>query len=486
MAEAAGAFLTGPVVALFGGPGYGLEDLTYPRLFVGIYGLYIMIMAALMSMFMISRHTRVEEQTGRAELVRANVVGRRAPLTAAVVVTVTANVASSILIGSVLVGQGYGADGSFLFAAGIGAVGLAFTGVAAITAQLTEFSRTASGLAGIALGAAYAIRVAGDAIQEHGSALSWFSPVAWSQQTRAFVDERWWPLLLSITFAAVTIGVGYALAARRDLDAGLFGVRPGPARAAEWLRSPFALAYRLHRGSILGWSAALLAWGFGNGIIVEPIVDGLQNLSTDVLAIFGGDGPAGLIDGYLATMGVYTTTIIAVFVVLGVNTIRSEEYGGRAEPVLATATSRWSWLGSHMVVLAVGSAVLLAVTGLALGLGAAMGMGRPELLWEVTAGHLAFLPALLVILAIAGLLYGVVPGAVGATWVVVVYGFFMGFFGPLWDLPQWVLDLSPMEHIPGFPQESFVLTPLVALTLLAVALAVLGLSGLRRRDLTTT
>ncbi|HZD23554.1 MAG TPA: ABC transporter permease, partial [Acidimicrobiia bacterium] len=155
LAETAGSFLTGGVVAIFGGPGYGFENINFPIFFVGVYGLYIILMAALMSILMVSRHTRVEEQTGRSELLRSNVVGRMAPLTAAVIMAVMANVLLSVFIGSVLAGKDYEVAGSFLFGAGVGAVGLVFTGVAAITVQLMEFSRTASGLALIALGAAY-------------------------------------------------------------------------------------------------------------------------------------------------------------------------------------------------------------------------------------------------------------------------------------------------------------------------------------------
>ena len=93
---------------------------------------------------------------------------------------------------------------------------------------------------------------------------------------------------------------------------------------------------------------------------------------------------------------------------------------------------------------------------------------------------------LLVILGIAGLLYGVVPGAVGLTWVVVAYVFVMGFFAPLWDLPQWVLNISPLEHIPGIPLEDLVLTPLVLLTLASLVLTLGALASFRRRDLVAT
>lgn len=487
LAETAGGFLTQGVVAIFGGPGYGLEDLTFPRLFVGVYGLYVIVLAALMSILMVSRHTRTEEQSGRAELMRAGPIGRMAPLTAALFVTLLANLALSVLLSLVLIGQGYEVADSLLFGAGVGAAGLAFAGVAAITVQLTEFSRTASGLAGAALGAAYAIRLAGDSLEQGGALLSWFSPLAWSQQTRAFVDARWWPLLLSLAFAVVTVFIGYGLASRRDLGAGLIRPRPGPAGATPRLGSPLRLAYRLQRGAIVGWIVVLAIWGVGNGVIVEPVVDGLGDVSADVLAIFGGDESGTLLlDGYLSTMAVYDAALVGIFVVLGVLSMRSEEFEGRTEAVLATATSRWAWLGSHLAVLAAGSILLLAVVGLTLGLGAAVGLGQAEVVWDVTASHMAYAPALLVVLAIAGLAYGVVPGATGLAWAVVGYCFFMGFFAPVLDMPRWLVTLSPMEHIPRIPLEEFTASPMLALTVVALAVSAAGLVAFRKRDLVAT
>ena len=50
------------------------------------------VLAALMSTFAVVRHTRQNEELGRAELLGATVVGRYAGLTAAVIVAVAADV----------------------------------------------------------------------------------------------------------------------------------------------------------------------------------------------------------------------------------------------------------------------------------------------------------------------------------------------------------------------------------------------------------
>ena len=77
------AFTGSPAGALFGGRGFGFDDLTVERFLAGQYGLYVAIGAGLMGLLTVVRHTRAEERSGRAELVRANAVGRHAQLTAA-------------------------------------------------------------------------------------------------------------------------------------------------------------------------------------------------------------------------------------------------------------------------------------------------------------------------------------------------------------------------------------------------------------------
>ena len=68
-------FSAGPVGAVLSGPGYGFDaGLTYEQFFVGTYGLYFLLAAALMNILLVSRHTRVEEQSGRARLARARAV----------------------------------------------------------------------------------------------------------------------------------------------------------------------------------------------------------------------------------------------------------------------------------------------------------------------------------------------------------------------------------------------------------------------------
>lgn len=474
--------MSGSVGAIFG-PGYGRDDITAERYVVGVYGLFFFVLAALMSMLLVTRHTRAEEQSGRAELIRSGVVGRHASLTAALIVAAGANVLLALLLASTLTAYGHDGSDGLLFGASVGAIGLVFAGITAITAQITEYSRTAVGMAGAVLGAAWAVRAAGDMIRDYGSPLSWLSPLAWANQTRPYVDGRWWPLLLSLGLAAVAVAVGYSLSARRDLGAGLVAARPGAPAAAPWLRSPLAVVFRLQRSSLMWWTVALAASGLLVGGLGDQIADPV-GMSERRIEIFGGSVDA-LLDGYLGMMALFLTVISGIMLVLGLQAVRGEEVEGRADPVLATAISRWAWLGSYLAVLSLSVVGLLLATGVATGLGTVLAGEDVSYVWDMALAFLGHAPGVLVILGVAAMLYGVFPRAIGVTWVLIGYSLFVALFGTVMDLPGWAMNLSPMEHTGRPPLDGTSWSGSAVLLAIAVGLMVAGLAAFRRRDLET-
>ncbi len=475
-----GRFMEGAVGALFG-PGYGRGNITIEVYLVGTYGLFFFILAALMSILLISRHTRVDEQHGRAELIRSNVVGRHAPLTAVLIVAVGANALLALILGGAATANDFDGGQGLLFGASVGAVGLVFAGITALTVQVTEYSRAATGIAGAVLGTAWAVRAIGDMVRDYGSLLSWFSPLAWSNQTRPYVDGRWWPLLLSVGLAAAAAAVGYVLSARRDVGAGLVAARSGKSEAAPWLSSPLAATFRFQRAGLIWWTVALGVFGFIFGGVADEIADP-EDMSEDRLEMFGGSLDT-LVEGYLGVITLATVSIGSIMVVQGVQAARAEETSGRAEPVLATAVSRHAWFGSYLAVLAIGLVGMLLVVGFATGVGAAISVSDGSYVADVTAAYLAHAPGVLVLLGVAALLFGLLPKAIGLTWVLLSYSLFVGLFGYALDLP--FRTLLPIEHTGQPPLDDISWPATVSLLIIASALATAGLAGFHRRDLDT-
>lgn len=484
---------TTPVMGLIGGPGYGFDDITLPRLFAGMYGLYLMIGAALMAMTTVSRHIRVEEQTGRAELLRANVVGRHAQLVAALLLSTLMSVLLTAVMWIVVqfsVMEPGPTSANLIFVASVGAVGLVFTGVAAVTVQLSPFSRVGSSVAGAVLAVAFVIRGLGDmsALQQgHDGGvawLSWLSPLGWSQQTAPYTLDRWWPLLFSVGTTVILTGAGVALQSRRDLAAGLVADRPGPATAATWLDSPVALAFRLQRASLVGWSVAMLVAGVIFGAFAGPMADGADSMPPEIIEVLGGT--AGVVEGYLGFMGIYFAVMIAVYALLSVQSLRSQEQGFHTETVLSTAVSRRSWQLSWAGVTAVGALWLSALAGLGEGIGAAAGLGDAGLIGRTLLGHVAQVPAVWVLLSVAVLLYGALPRFMGLAWALLGYSTLLVLFGEMIELPEGVLDTAVFRHVGQYPAEALSWAAVGALTVLAALFTALGTRAFGRRDLVTT
>lgn len=480
---------TTPAMALIGGPAYGFEDITTAKLLVGLYGGFILIVAAVMGITTISRHTRVEEQSGRAELIRANVTGRHAALAASLILALLMSVAITVLVALAFhfsAAKPGSFNSSLLFAASIGAVGLVFAGLAAVTVQLSPYSRAASGMAGAILAATFVIRGLGDISFVQGGSLgwlSWLSPLGWSQQTAPLVLDRWWPLLISLGAAiALAIG-GFALQSRRDLAAGILPDRLGSAVAPAWLTGAFSLSFRLQRSGIMWWSIALFLGGLTTGAFVKTMADNADGMPPEILAVFGGAD--GMVDGYLGFMGIYIAIFVGAFAILAIQTLRSEEQEFRAEPVLAAAVSRTAWLLSWVSVAGLAVLWLLAFAGLGTGLGAALSTGDWSHVGPVLLGHAVHAAAVWVLLGLAVALYGIVPRLLGLAWLAFGASAVLALFGDILQLDDAVLDASVFRHIGQYPAQDISWTAIAILTAIAAVLIAIGVARFRKRDLIT-
>jgi ABC-2 type transport system permease protein len=473
--------LDNPGTQLFIGPGYGFDNYTYGAMTANEMLPLTAVAVALMSVFLVVRHTRSEEEKGRTELVRAATVGRLAPLTATVTVVVGAQLmlAALLTVGLPASLDGLSTGGSLAFSAALAGVGVVFAGVAALAAQLTVGARSAIGIASMALGGAYLLRSVGDITD---TALTWVSPFGWATEMRAYVDERWWPLLLSVALAAGTVTAAVAINRRRDVGFGIIADRPGPATAPRTLGSPFGLALRLQRATLFWWGISLFLLGLVYGGAAQEAAGLYEDIDAlkDYLVRIGAADPA---DQYLALTASISALIAVAYVIQSALRARSEESALLAEPVLATPVSRRAWLGSHLMMALGGSVVLLLAFGLGTGIARAIGVGDVGELPRLMSAALAYAPALWVFGGLATALFGLVPRAVAAVWGVFAVIVFVGFLGPILQLPDWTYDLSPLEHVSTLPVAEFSVIPELVLTAISAVLVSVGLVAFRRRDL---
>jgi polyether ionophore transport system permease protein len=444
------------------------------------------VFVAMLTVVLVVRHTRADEESGRLELAGGTAMGRRAPLGAALVVAVIANLALAVVTAGALAAAGLPVDGSIAFGLAWAGVGLAFAAIAAAAAQVTTSARTATALSAAVLAVVYVLRATGDTASEGGPRwLSWLSPIGWAQQFRPYAGNRWWVLLITLGFAVVVAGIAFALAARRDLGAGLLATRSGPASASGLLRSPLALAWRLHRGALLGWGVGFALVGAVLGGMASNVGEFLNNPSArDFITKLGGE--KALSDAFLALELGFAGVIAAAYGIQVVMRLRSEETEQHAEPVLATAVGRIRWAAGHILVAVAGTTLLMLLVGVAAGLAHGAQAGDLSQAGRVFTAALVQLPAAWVLPAIVVAAFGLAPRFVAVGWVALAGFLLLGELGPLLDLDQWVMDLSPFAHTPRLPGGTFAATPLLALTAVAGLLGAVGLAAFRHRDISGT
>jgi ABC-2 type transport system permease protein len=441
------------------------------------------VLLAIFGYAVVRRHTRSEEEDGRFELVGAGVVGRRAPLTAAVVVA-----CSAVLLTCLLTGLGYAAigmdvTGSIAAASGWAATGLAFVGLTAVAAQLASTARSCAGLTMGALGGLFLLRAIADAGTGVPGWLGWLSPVGWTSKADAFGSDRSWVALLGVALLIVCVAIAFSLLERRDLGAGLLPGRRGRAQAGRLLASPVSLSWRLGRGATIGWTVGMLIGGIVIGSLAKSALDMFKDPAiADLLAKMGG-GVGLLSDVYLSTELGFIAIIAAAYGVTTVLRWRSEEIGGHSELVLATATSRTRYAVGHILVALLGTAVLEVALGVGTVLADASGGGTLGGAGRVLPAALIRLPAVWVCVGVAVAATGWLPrwtAPIG--WGALAFSLVVGEFGGVFGMPGWLMDLAPFTHVPRMPVEAFAWTPTVTLLAIALALCVAGVVGFRRRD----
>ena len=315
------------------------------------YGVWGALFAALMSVFLVIRHTRGDEEAGRLELIGSARVGRQAPLA----------------VGDR--GRGAGQRGAHRRAVRRAArclasrppdrprsrspsapAGSRSPAISAVAAQLTAGARAARGLAIGVLGVAFLARAVGDSAGASGPAwLTWVLPLGWTETLRPFAGERWWVLALPLALFAAGAWLAFALAARRDHGAGLFPDRPGrPAasgRAARPVRARVAAAVAGARGlggRVRGHVRGLRRGGARASASSSAPAAALTKEFTRL------GGQSAIVNAYLAALMLLGGLVAAAYGVSAVLRLRAEETAGRADPVLAGSVGRARWGLSHL------------------------------------------------------------------------------------------------------------------------------------------
>jgi ABC-2 type transport system permease protein len=461
-----------PAAIIMGGPMFGGNETELGAMMANELMLTLIVAASILAILTVIRHTRAEEESGAAELVLSSVVGRYARTFAALIVVGGVNAVLAVTMTLAMAATGFGFVDTAAMCLGVTSVATVFGAVAAVTAQLWRQSRTATGAAMAALALAVLVRGIGDVIDHSGSPLSWLSPIAWAQQMRAFVDLRWWPLVMLVVLTVALTLLAMALESRRQYDDGTIpssGERPN----AHEISSVVGMHIALQRGQTTGWTVGLFLGGLAFGSMTKSLMDAAKSneLIQRLIAQQGNDG-------VYTTMTQFLAAAATAYVVGAVLRVYHDEENGLGEPVLAGAVSRWHWLLGAVASAVLGSAVLMFFAGLGNGLGAGITLGEPATIARLALAGLAYVPAMAAMAGVAAL--AVALRRPWIAWLAVTFVVLSLYLGALLRLPRWLLDLSPVGQTTA-PMD-YPVTALTVLVVTAAALTLLAGVLYRRRD----
>lgn len=443
------------------------------------------IALALVSVFLVTRNGRAEEESGRAELLRAAAIGRHTLSFAGWIVASLFAFVIGLLCGAMAVAAGLPVAGSILMGLSFTGVAIAFIGVAAVTGQLASTGRAANSWAGVVLALAYLLRAVADVNAEGDTPhwIAWLSPIGWGQQTRSFGENRWWVLLLPLAFGVACGSIALALERRRDLGAGVVPVRPGPVHASPLLGTALGLPLRLQRTSLIVWTLGVAAAGlFFGGIakLLEQLVTELGSSPIGAAITSGTDTP---VDGLLGFLLLFIAVLVTGFAVQSTLALRADE-SAHGEVEWSAAVSRWSWVGARIASPAAASAVMLFLGGLMQGASYGAQTGDPAQAWRFAAAALAYWPTVALVIALVAALAALVPRAATAiAWAAYGVLVLLAALGDVLGIPHDVVQATPFWAVPqpGRPDPSW--GPVWLMSAGAVVLAMLALWRYRRRDL---
>ncbi|TCL57925.1 ABC-2 type transport system permease protein [Kineothrix alysoides] len=469
-----------PAMVALMGPVYGLESMTTAVIMAQECLIWFVMAVAIMNIFFVNRHTRVDEELGRHEMLRALPVGR---LTGAVTTLFGAFALNAVISIITALGfmmlhiEGVTAAGAFSYSLSMGVQGFLFAALTLLAAQLFSTSRGVTGSVFALLGLFYTMRMSGDMA---GNALSIISPLGLGLRVYAFYEDNFVPILILLLEAVVTGTAALLICAGRDLGEGILPARKGREHASRFLRGELGLAWRLSRGTIFAWGLGLFALGASYGSVLGQI-DAFVNDNEMIQKILNTVGSYDITNNYIVLILAIGAILSSVPVMLLAGRIHAEEKHGRLEQLFAKAVPRMKMFLAYITLALLES--FLSLFLLTLGLfTAAWSTGAVELGPLLKAGF-AYLPALWVMLSLSVLLVGAFPRLTALVWVVFSYSFLMMYFGRLFDLPEWVHKLSPFGNVPQLPVQEFRLEPLIVMAALSLILGAIGVVRYGRRDI---
>ncbi|WP_400245670.1 ABC transporter permease [Niallia sp. JL1B1071] len=459
------------------------EDYTIGAVYTHNMLLFCGLFAMIISALHVVGHTRKEEDLGLMELVRSFQIGRQANSLAAMIETVVINVLLALIIGGVM--ASFGADtitteGSFLFGASIGMAGIIGAGIALVMAQIMPTSSSATGASLGIIGILYIIRSGTDVSNVD---LSMINPMGWTYLTYPFTENNWIPIIFALIFSFIVTVIAFVLEGGRDMGAGYLPERAGRENAKKSLLSVPGLFIKINKGSMISWLLAFIIMGAAYGSIYGDMQSFLEG-SDMVKQMFTQSG-FSLEESFTGTIMFVMIGLVSILPIAIVNKLFAEESRLHLSQLHATKVTRGQlyWTSVGLAIFAGFIGTLLAAGGLGGTAISAMGESTTMDFGDFLAAGLNLFPSVLFITGLAALALGWAPKLGKVVYAYLGYSFILNYFGGILDLSDGFSKTAIQSWFPQMPMEDFEAPIFITITVISIALLIIGYVGYKRRDM---
>ncbi len=471
-----------PAITFMLGYSAGLDNYTDGAMMGHFMLVFSGIFTAIMSVLLVTRHTKEDEEEGRTEMVNSLPVGSLSNLASTFNIQVIVQVIIALLVGGglCLIGvESMDLEGSMLFGVSVGAIGIFYASLTGLFAQLTSNARATMGFSFGFLIVEYVIRGIGDMGYDF---LSFISPLGLTVRAEVYVNNYWWPIFILLLVSFGIFALSLYLNSIRDLGSGFFPTKPGRRHASRFLTSTLGLTLRLQRTTIIAWIVGMIVIGAAYGSLIGDL-EGFLDTSELIQQMIPDVEGLSLSERFITMLVTIMSVLGTVPVIMFVLKLSSEEKSIRTEQLLTTSISRNSLLGSYTLIGLVVAPIMQLISVVSLWSAAAFVMDDVISLGVTAKAAMANVPAMWIFVGLAVFLIGLFPRFTSLTWAYLAFSFFVEYLGEMLKLPDWLINVSPFAHIPNLPAEEVEPSVLMAIIGIAFILIVIGLIGYNRRDI---
>ncbi|WP_088318386.1 hypothetical protein [Kineosporia sp. R_H_3] len=377
---------------------------------------------------------------------------------------------------------GMPAGSTLLYGLTLASVPAVFAAVGAVTSQLARTRRTATGLGLTVVGAAFVLRMAGDA-GDRTAWVAWLTPFGWAELVHPYTHRDARPLVLALLVAVALAVTAVALAGRRDVGDGLLSGRDTTAVRPFGLRTALGLSLRLELPTLVAWVVGALLTGLLMGSFAVITTEAVPDSMLDMLDRYGLQG--SFLEEFLGMAFLLLGTVVALLPASQTSSAVDEETSGRLVHLVAAPVDRRAWLAGRLLVTVAAVLAAAVLGGAGVWAGAAVQGLRLHLPLMLGAG-LNVVPTALVALGVGSLVLSLAPRAAGATvYAVVVWSVFADLLAPLSGALESFGTVSLFHWMALVPGESADPVGVAVTAAVGLALCAAGVLLLARRDLRT-